>query len=363
MKKIFFLIAAILHLNIPSLLAMELQTASPLSTIREEDAEGSPLSQLNFTNLFSALTLGETEIDNPFSFNSNDNSNSSPLTETESDHKIYSISYTQGKRNKMEDFFDLRIDKDKRFACFGVFDGHGKPIGKDVSEYLKNYLFENFLESTEKNIQKKISTSFLKTNKDILSDIEICDEGSTAITAFFFKGELFVANVGDSRAIIITNGIASPCSIDHTVKNADEKERISDILADKKEKISDTPKANKVVDAVVFNDDGLINNNTNFYIIPSRDFGDSDFEDYVKPDPEIFQATLIDSDECLILASDGLWDVIGNQEAANLIQKQNSLEEKSHILVEEALKKGSGDNITVIVIDIKKLMELFNNHE
>lgn len=83
-------------------------------------------------------------------------------------------------------------------------------------------------------------------------------------------------------------------------------------------------------------------------------------------------------DECLILASDGLWDVMTNEEACDVARKRIFLWHKKHgnslpvergvvdpaaqaaaeCLLRLALQKGSKDNITVIVIDLKAQRKL-----
>ena len=82
----------------------------------------------------------------------------------------------------------------------------------------------------------------------------------------------------------------------------------------------------------------------------SRAFGDRLLKRYVVSDPEIQEATIGPEDEFLVLASDGLWDVVKDQDAVSLVEKQLDAEEAAKCLTEEALKRGSGDNITCIVV-------------
>lgn len=255
--------------------------------------------------------------------------------QTITDNQIYSISFVQGYRNSMEDSFDFKINKEKQFACFGIFDGH---VGKNVSEFLKNNLFKNILESAEKEIPQKISTGFLKTNEEILNNQQIFQEGSTAITVFFFGNQLFTANVGDSRAIISAKKIASNLSCDHRGSNMAEVQRIQ-------------------AAGGYFLNERLLG-----FLEPTRAFGDLAFKDYITAAPEITQITLADEHEYIILACDGLWDVITNQDAIDIILKQQTITEMSRSLVSSALNKGSGDNITVIVINLKELKKAFENH-
>jgi protein phosphatase 1L len=253
--------------------------------------------------------------------------------ETETKDKILSISYTQGYRPSMQDTFDFRIDKDKKFACFGIFDGHG---GKDVSEYLEKNLFNNILKSTEKDIKLKIKNTFLETNNNIQTNFT----GSTAITVFFYEDKLFIANVGDSRTIISKKKLAVALSDDHTYKNKAEKYRI-------------------LKSGGFFNSSNRVCGS----LIPTRAFGDLYLKKYIIAEPDIFTLTLNEDYEYLILACDGLWDAVENQEAVDLISGKETIDDMSLVLVREALKKGSSDNITVIVINLKELKKVLNNHE
>lgn len=98
---------------------------------------------------------------------------------------------------------------------------------------------------------------------------------------------------------------------------------------------------------------------------------------YVIPDPELMFVPRVREDECLILASDGLWDVITNEEACEVARRRILLWHKKNgdaLLSKErgegidpasqdaadylsrlALQRGSKDNISVIVVDLKAI--------
>lgn len=103
--------------------------------------------------------------------------------------------------------------------------------------------------------------------------------------------------------------------------------------------------------------------------------GDNYLEPYVIPDPEMMFVQRTKEDECLILASDGLWDVMTNEEACDFARKRILIWHKRNMgsnppegrgegidpaaqdaadyLSRLALHRGSGDNISVIVVDLK----------
>lgn len=112
-------------------------------------------------------------------------------------------------------------------------------------------------------------------------------------------------------------------------------------------------------------------------IILNLDLGDEHLKPYVIAQAEVTVIERSDLDEFIILASDGLWDVMSNEEACKVVRfslKRKSEEEmkKSIVITEEnetksraavaalnlkriAMKRGSQDNISVIVIDLNKL--------
>ncbi|CAA0824671.1 Protein phosphatase 2C 7 [Striga hermonthica] len=94
----------------------------------------------------------------------------------------------------------------------------------------------------------------------------------------------------------------------------------------------------------------------------SRSIGDYYLKPYVIPDPEVRVITRTVSDEFLILASDGLWDVVSNELACQVARRclagrfrkgGNRFEEAAGVLAELAISRGSGDNVSVVVIGLR----------
>ena len=84
----------------------------------------------------------------------------------------------------------------------------------------------------------------------------------------------------------------------------------------------------------------------------SRAFGDVECTPYVTHLPQIYCRKLSTGDKFLILACDGLWDVLSNQDAVDFIidlETRNYKGNYAKVLAEYALEKGSMDNVTVIV--------------
>lgn len=102
--------------------------------------------------------------------------------------------------------------------------------------------------------------------------------------------------------------------------------------------------------------------------------GDKYLKPWIIPDPEVTIALREKNDECLVLASDGLWDVMTNEEACEIARKRILIWHKKNgtnasaiqsdrvnpaaqyaaeYLSKLALQRGSKDNISIIVIDLK----------
>ncbi|XP_060674840.1 probable protein phosphatase 2C 11 [Ziziphus jujuba] len=253
------------------------------------------------------------------------------LTGNRSARFSYGFSSFKGKRASMEDFFETKISEvdGHMVAFFGVFDGHG---GSRTAEYLKTNLFKNLTNHPDfiKDTKTAIVEVFRQTDADYLNEVkgQQKDAGSTASTALLLGDRLFVANVGDSRVVACRAGSAIPLSIDHKPDRSDERERIEQA-------------GGFIIWAGTWRVGGVL--------AVSRAFGDKLLKPFVVAEPEI-QEEEIDSVDFIIIASDGLWNVISNKDAVALIQGITEAEEASRKLIAEAYARGSSDNITCIVV-------------
>ncbi|KAK9997577.1 hypothetical protein SO802_022263 [Lithocarpus litseifolius] len=247
----------------------------------------------------------------------------------------YGYSTFKGKRASMEDFYETRISEvdGQMVAFFGVFDGHG---GSRTAEYLKNNLFKNLSGHPDfiNDPKTAIVEVFKQTDADYLNEEkgQQKDAGSTATTALLLGDRLLVANVGDSRVVACRAGSAIPLSIDHKPERSDERQRIEQA-------------GGFIIWAGTWRVGGVL--------AVSRAFGDKLLKPYVVAEPEI-QEEEIDGVDFIIIASDGLWNVISNKDAVALVQDIPNAEEASRRLITEAYARGSSDNITSIVVRFDK---------
>ncbi|RCV26229.1 hypothetical protein SETIT_5G228900v2 [Setaria italica] len=239
----------------------------------------------------------------------------------------------RGRRASMEDFYDIRSSRidDKQINLFGVFDGHG---GTRAAEYLKKHLFENLMKHPAfvADTKSAISEVYKKTDADFLDAEGNIQVGSTASTAVLVGNHLYVANVGDSRAVISNAGKAIALSDDHKPNRSDEQKRIEDA-------------GGIVTWSGTWRVGGIL--------AMSRAFGNHLLKRFVVADPEIQDQEIDGELEFLILASDGLWDVVSNEHAVAFVKDEDGPEAAARKLTEIAFRRGSTDNITCIVVEFR----------
>jgi serine/threonine protein phosphatase PrpC len=257
--------------------------------------------------------------------------------------KLFSHSL-QGKRESNEDKHIHIINLDGSNAKYNsinflaVFDGHG---GKAVSKCVSSVLPPLFINKFDKDIYShtgKITKYILKVfdkiqeklTQELPRAVQYC--GSTACIVIHHKDNLYVANIGDSRAVKCNkSNIAEQLTQDHKPNNPCERVRIENLGG----KIKFDGVDWRIKDLSL-----------------SRAFGDLDCTPYVTHIPDIYKYKVNSTDKFLIIACDGLWDVVSNQDATDFIIELTMKKTKCNYakeLAEYAYKKGSLDNITVII--------------
>jgi protein phosphatase 1L len=258
--------------------------------------------------------------------------------ETREDGKVsFGYSSLRGKRASMEDFLQAKFSQHptngSTVGFFGVFDGHG---GSGAAAYVQENLWKT-LKSNNKfdsDIKNALVEAFVETDKAYLADEANFkkDDGCTAVAAVLLEDRLIVANVGDSRAVLSRSGKAYPMSEDHKPNRADERQRIEEA-------------GGVVVWAGTWRVGGVL--------AVSRAFGDRLLKKYVVAEPDVLEENLTGDDTLLIMATDGLWDVISNQDAISMVRNMPTAEQAAVRLTNEAFQRGSNDNISCIVVSFK----------
>ncbi|KAL8251539.1 hypothetical protein R6Q59_035232 [Mikania micrantha] len=236
----------------------------------------------------------------------------------------------------LQQHLDPQPDYPFHGAFYGVFDGHG---GIDAASFTKRNILEFILEDSifPKGVKKAVKNAFAKVDH-ALADTRSLDNssGTTALTALILGRHMLIANAGDSRAVLGKRGRAIELSTDHKPSCTSEKMRI--------EKLG----------GVIY--DGYLNGQLSV----ARALGDwhmkgpKGSDGPLSAEPELEEVALTEEDEFLIIACDGLWDVMSSQYAVTIVRKElmlhNDPDKCSRQLVREALKRNSCDNLTVVVV-------------
>ena len=224
------------------------------------------------------------------------------------------------------------FNKESYHHLFCIFDGHGgdltaKLCVKKYPEIFRKCLLESPLEN-----EMALKKSFYLMDKEI-EKTKAKEVGNTATVVFIYNRFLYCANVGDSSCAIIgkTNEFIT---IEDKCTNKKEIKRI--------EKEGGT----------------IIDDRLGGILAVSRGLGDFDLKTKgLTCDPHISKRLIDHNMNYCVLASDGVWDVLSPDEVARII-KDNKFEETAKEIVETAIDRGSEDNISCIVIELNKKMNM-----
>ncbi|KAK9987045.1 hypothetical protein SO802_031996 [Lithocarpus litseifolius] len=253
---------------------------------------------------------------------------------------------TCGRRETMEDthFLMPNMCNEKDIHVFGIFDGHR---GAAAAEFSARAL-PGFLQSlgSTSSPSNALLEAFVKTDAAFRNELDSYRKskrviqkdwhpGCTAVAALLVRNKIFVANAGDCRTILCRAGHPFVLTKDHVASCLEERERVISAGGQVKWQV-DTWRVGPAALQV------------------TRSIGDDDLKPAVTAEPEMTETDLSGEDEFLVMASDGLWDVVSNTDVVNIIRdtvKEPGMCAKR--LATEAAERGSKDNITVIVIFLR----------
>ncbi|XP_060744174.1 protein phosphatase, Mg2+/Mn2+ dependent, 1Na (putative) isoform X1 [Tachysurus vachellii] len=261
----------------------------------------------------------------------------------------YALASMQGWRAQMEDAHTCMPEMTEGlldWSYFAVFDGHA---GNTVAQYCSTHLLDHILATggiaAEENVEQvkdSIRDGFLGIDRHMyqLARTSGWDRsGSTAAAVMISPRNIYFINCGDSRTFLCRNGQVVFYTEDHKPCNPREKERIQ-------------------------NAGGSVTlQRVNGSLAVSRALGDFTFkevewrtqtEQLVSPEPEVYDLERSPSDEFLVVACDGVWDAISNEELCAFVHNRLSvcddLREVCSQVIDLCLYKGSLDNMSIIII-------------
>jgi len=242
-----------------------------------------------------------------------------------------SFSYQEDKnlkyRQAMEDIGIMIPDltTDYKVSLFAIFDGHG---GNDVVKFVKDrlpQLIKNYLNDLCP-VELAFKNSFEKVDQELrFFDSEYI--GTTATIVLFKDDKIYCANVGDSKAYIIYDKTYKQISSDHKCSVEDEAQRIRS------------------------NGGKISKNRVMGQLILTRTLGDLYVKQFgVINTPDISVNEITTNIKYVVIASDGVWDVIDLDTLVNMSKAGKSVGEFCSDIVKLSISKGTKDNVSCIVI-------------
>lgn len=262
---------------------------------------------------------------------------------------------SQNTKDRMEDEVVSRTWKGG--GLFAVLDGHNGRLAVEFAALhlpdnildTESYRTKNYMEALLLGISRTESELLLLLKKDASSmplslqendtdlDFPILTSGVVVCIVLIEGEDIFTANVGDCRAVLSRRNAAIQITSDHNILDPIEKERVKAFIST----------------------EGFVRG-----LMVTRSLGNIKVGSLEKCEGQIAEPALGhfpigDSDEFLLIASDGLYEVVSNDVAISTIHRAMkrpsfSPENAAQELVDRALARGSCDNICVCVVMLKR---------
>ncbi|KAG1657206.1 hypothetical protein FOA52_008239 [Chlamydomonas sp. UWO 241] len=265
---------------------------------------------------------------------------------------------------------------DSEQILFGVFDGHGE-YGDVVSQFARDKVPENLLANTHFVVSPETAymRAMVATNLQLRArhDIDDSMSGTTAIAALLRGRTIYVANVGDSRAVIAERKgdrlIAQDLSFDQTPFRRDECDRVKRCGA----RVLTLDQLEGLKDPTVEcwgEDEGDNDGDPPRLWAPNatypgtaftRSIGDATAERIgVFAEPEVVSKTLHSEHSFLVIASDGVWEFLSSQSVVDMVSKFDDPQDACLSVIAESYRLWLAndtrtDDITMMVIQFSGL--------
>ena len=235
-----------------------------------------------------------------------------------------------GRRPNMEDVSIIIPETPTPNASlFGLFDGHG---GREAAEFASQNLpslIGELLKRDPSQPEQAYVSAFQRLQRDMRPWCVYV--GCTACIAVIENTTLTVANIGDTRCVLCRDGKAIRLTVDHKPNLPEET-------------------------AYIQSKGGFVRDDrVGGMLAVSRSFGDGFLGESVNPTPHFVQEQLTAQDQFMILACDGVWDVISDQEACDIVISEIDPLTAAKKLRDRAFELESTDNISVIVVSLSEL--------
>ncbi|XP_061356232.1 probable protein phosphatase 2C 25 isoform X2 [Gastrolobium bilobum] len=313
-------------------------------------------------------------------------------------HSCGEFSFAVVQANEViEDHSQVETGSDAVFV--GVYDGHGGP---EASRFINDHLFHNLMSDFVSNLITGVAQENGSISEDIIrnavSDTEdgfltlvrrsygikplIAAMGSCCLVGVIWKGTLYIANLGDSRAVIGSIGgsnkiIAEQLTREHNASKEEVRRELKSLHPEDSQIV--------VMKHGTWRIKGIIQVSRSIgdaYLKQPEFSFDPSFPRFHLPEPirrpvltaepSVCSRVLQPNDKFIIFASDGLWEHMTNQEAAEIVHKsprtgiarrllraalneaarKREMRYKDLQKVEKGIRRFFHDDITVVVVFI-----------
>ena len=234
-----------------------------------------------------------------------------------------------GRRSTMEDVSISLAGTPTPDSCmFGVFDGHG---GREAAEYAAEHLPQKISSYLKQGDAP--SEAYVYAFKALQTEMRpwCVYVGCTACIASIEKNILTVANIGDTRCVLCSDGKAQRLSLDHKPNLPEET-------------------------AYIQSKGGFVRDDrVGGMLAVSRAFGDGFLGDSINSTPYFVMRQLTPKDDFLIIACDGVWDVMSDQQACDIVLSEIDPLIAAKKIQDTAFELESTDNISVIVVSLHEV--------
>ena len=235
----------------------------------------------------------------------------------------------------------LVSDQDRTPVLFAVLaDGIGGHRGGEVAaELAVNHIMQSVAKSDGKYSRHVIEQAVTEASDAIAAHSATNEDlkgmGSTCATAWVVGDKLYTGYVGDSRMYLMRGARIQQLTIDHTwVQEAIEKGIITPEMAREHPNVH------------------VIRRYLGSPVPPEPDFRLILFDGEGAHHPENNQGVQLQPNDVVLLCSDGLTDLVWNDEILEMVRLKSNIKEATRALVDLANERGGHDNITVILISV-----------
>ncbi|VDM92209.1 unnamed protein product [Litomosoides sigmodontis] len=291
--------------------------------------------------------------------------------------KLVSVcGWRKGERQDMQDAH-VRLDQFgltsicniQRSAFYAIFDGHaGRRAADFAAERLPSRLKRKLEACSDfTSLEKGIKKCFIDTYKQIDEQFLVearrtrpsWKDGTTATTILLINNIIYCANIGDSKAVVCRSksgteeakDVPMQLTVDHSPLHFEERMRI--------QKAGGNVKDGRIM--------GILE--------VSRSIGDGQFKAYgLICTPDVKKFSITKNDIFVLIACDGLWKTFSNQQAVDYVMAKvrqltkPNVEQESEAremvwqnvaddLAAESVKRGCGDNVSVIIVVLNDLQD------